>query len=75
MRDPLLRLLYVGIGLLLRNVWVWLHWQVLAHRHRGGRRINLGSLSFRKMLVWLQYWAEARLGIQDEIDTERRMYE
>jgi putative transposase len=74
-RDPLLRLLYVGIALLLRNVWVWLHWQVLAHRRRGGRRVDLGSLSFRKMLVWLQHWAEARLGIHDEIATKHRMYE
>jgi putative transposase len=74
-RDPLLRLLYVGVALILRNVWVWLHWQVLAHRQRGGRRIDLGRLSFRKMLVWLQHWAEARLGIHDEIVTEHRMYE
>ena len=28
-REPLLRLLYVGVALLLRNVWVWLHWEVL----------------------------------------------
>jgi hypothetical protein len=74
-RDPLLRLLYVGIALLLRNVWVWLHWQVLAHRQRGGRRLDLGCLSFRKMLVWLQHWIEVRLGIVDEIATEHRMYE
>jgi Transposase DDE domain len=74
-RDPLLRLLYVGVALLLRNVWVWLHWQGLARRQRGGRRIDLGRLSFRKMLVWLQHWAEARLGIHDEIATEHRMYE
>lgn len=24
-RDPLLRLLFVGLALLLRNIWVWLH--------------------------------------------------
>lgn len=74
-RDPLLRLLYVGIALILRNVWVWLHWQVLAHRKRGYRRLDLGRLSFRKMLVWLQHWAEARFGVHDEIATEHRMYE
>jgi hypothetical protein len=74
-RDPLLRLLYVGIALLLRNVWVWLHWQVLACRRRGDRRIDLGRLSFRKMLVWLQHWVEAHLGVHDEIITEHRMYE
>ena len=74
-RDPLLRLLYVGIALILRNVWVWLHWQVLAHRQRGCRRLDLGRLSFRKMLVWLQHWAETHLGVRDEIATQHRMYE
>ena len=74
-RDPLLRLLYVGVALILRNVWVWLHWQVLAHRRLGGRRIDLGPLSFRKMLLWLQHWAEARLGVVDEIAAEHSMYD
>jgi len=74
-RDPLLRLLYVGVALIMRNVWVWLHWQVLAHRRRGGRRIDLGPLSFRKMLLWLQHWAEARLGVVDEITAEHSMYD
>ncbi len=73
-RDPLLRLLYVAVALLLRNVWVWLHWEVLAHRRRGGRRVDLGPLSFRKMLVWLQHWAEACLGVRDEIHTERPVF-
>src|SRR5262245_52143955 len=27
-RDPLRRLLYVAVALILRNVWVWLHWGV-----------------------------------------------
>ncbi len=36
-RDPLRRLLYVGMALMLRNVWVWLHWTVLARPRRGGR--------------------------------------
>ena len=35
-RSPLLRLLYVAIALILRNVWVWLHREVLAQGRRGG---------------------------------------
>jgi Transposase DDE domain len=69
-RDPLLRLLYVGIALLLRNVWVWLHWEVLAHAHRGGRLIDLGQLGFRTMLVGLQHLAENLYGICDEINAK-----
>ena len=66
-RDPLLRLLYVGIALVLRNVWVWLHWELLAPPRRGGRRVRLERLRFRQMLLWLQHVAELRLGIRDEI--------
>lgn len=74
-RDPLLRLLYVAVALILRNVWVWLHWQVLAERRRGGRRVDTNRLTFRAMLLWLQHWAETLLGIHDEIETKYPMYE
>jgi hypothetical protein len=73
-RDPLLRLLYVAVALLLRNVWVWLHWQVLAKRRRGGRRVDTNRLTFRTMLLWLQHWAEACLGVREEIQTEYSMW-
>jgi Transposase DDE domain len=73
-RDPLRRLLYVAVALLLRNVWVWLHWQVLAQRRRGGRRVDPNRLPFRALLLWLQHWAEACLGVRDEIHTEYPMW-
>jgi putative transposase len=67
-RDPLLRLLYVGIALILRNVWVWLHWEHLAKQRRGGRRVDLNRLRFRQMLLWLQHVAESTLGVWDQLD-------
>jgi Transposase DDE domain len=70
-RDPLLRLLYVGLALLLRNVWVWLHWEVLSHPRRGGRRLDLDQLPLRAMLLWLQHLAEQVLGICDRVHSER----
>jgi putative transposase len=73
-RDPLRRLLYVAVALLLRNVWVWLHWQVLAQRRRGGRRVDTNRLPFRALLLWLQHWAEACLGVCDEVHTEYPMW-
>jgi Transposase DDE domain len=74
-RDPLLRLLYVAVALILRNVWVWLHWQVLAERRRGGRRVDTDRLPFRAMLLWLQHWAEQCLGVRDEIHAEYPMWD
>lgn len=72
-RDPLLRLLYVGIALILRNVWVWLHWEVLSQPRRGGRRIDLNQLPFRAMLSWLQNLAEALLVPWDSIYAQHPM--
>jgi hypothetical protein len=74
-RDPLLRFLYVAVALLLRNVWVWLHWQVLAERRRGGRRVDSNRLTFRTLLLWLQHWAEQCLGIRDQVHANYPMYE
>jgi putative transposase len=72
-RDPLLRLLYVGIALILRNVWVWLHWEVLACPRRGHRRIDLNQLPFRVMLSWIQQLVEAILIPWDAIEAQRPM--
>jgi hypothetical protein len=72
-RDPRLRLLYVGIALILRNVWVWLHWEVLSQPRRGGRKVDLNQLVFRKMLVGLQHLAEALFGVCDEVRSKHPM--
>ncbi len=72
-RDPLLRLLYVGIALILRNVWVWLHWEVLSQPRRGGRRIDLNQLPFRMMLSWIQQLVEALLIPWDSIEAQHPM--
>lgn len=71
-RDPLLRLLYVGVALVLRNLWVWLHWERLSRQRRGGRQINLDQLVFRRLLLWLQHVAEQRFGVCDVIVTQRQ---
>jgi hypothetical protein len=69
--NPLLRFLYVAIALILRNVWVWLHWAVLSRPWRGCRRIDLGQLPFRAMLLWLQHLAEETLGVDDQLQVHR----
>ena len=66
-RDPLLRLLYVVIALVLRNVWVWLHWERRATRRHGGRRLNLTRWTFRHLLLCLPHVAEFRLGVSDGV--------
>ncbi len=70
-RNPLVRLFLVGVALVLRNIWVWLHWQVLAAPRRGGREVRLERLRFKTLLLWLQHVAEEQLGVWDETHAER----
>ncbi|MCP4933307.1 MAG: transposase [bacterium] len=70
-RNPTLRLLFVGIALLLRNLWVWVHWACLATPRRGGRKLNLDKLRFRTLLLWLTHLAEQTFGINDIVIAER----
>jgi hypothetical protein len=65
--ERLRRLLYVGIARILRDVWVWLHWTVLARPRRGSREIRLDLLRFRRMLLWLAHVVEQRLGIRNAV--------
>lgn len=52
-RNPALRLLFMGVALVLRNVWVWLHAEVMAQPKRGARQLRLQSLCFARLLLWL----------------------
>lgn len=52
-RKPALRLLFMGVALVLRNVWVWLHAEVMAQPQRGARPLRLHSLRFARLLLWL----------------------
>ena len=73
--SPLLRFLFVAIALLLRNVWVWYHWEVLSSPRRGRRRIHLERLRFKTLLFWLLQAVIADLGAVGETTTEREAAE
>jgi hypothetical protein len=72
-RRPELRLLYAGIALVLRNEWVWLHFEVLSTPRRGGRAIRLERLRLRELLHWVLQVIEEAYGTIGEIQTERQL--
>lgn len=72
-RRPELRLLYVGIALVLRNEWVWLHFEVLSTPRRGGRAIRPERLRLRALLHWLIEVIEDAYGTIGEAQTERQL--
>ena len=52
-RDPHLRLFFVGVGLVLRNLWVWLHHTKLSEGKEPHLRVHLHRLRFQQMLEWI----------------------
>ena len=69
-RDPVRRLLFAGIALLLRNVWVWLHLMRLASRHGDVVTLHLEALRFTNLLLHLQRFAEHVLD-NEPLDTSQ----
>lgn len=60
-RSAVLRLLYVAIAFMLRNLWAWLHWAVIAEPRRGGRKLRLWLLNLEQMLNWIARIGEQKL--------------
>jgi DDE family transposase len=63
-RSVVFRLLLIGIALVLRNLWVWLHAEHLACIARHGRRRCLCKLRLRTMLRWIAHALTDLLGQQ-----------
>lgn len=54
-RSPVERLLFVLIALVLRNLWVWLHWRYFAEGRSDTLVMHLERLRFRRMLNWIAH--------------------
>jgi len=74
-RDPRLRLLFVGIALVLRNVWVWLHFQLAKGKWDEEPRLFLGLLRFREMLRWIEQVISRLLGADKKQGIELETYQ
>ncbi len=54
-RNPRLRLVFVALALILRNVWVWIHQTRLAEGTGDHLKLHLECLRFKRMLDWIVY--------------------
>jgi hypothetical protein len=52
-RDPRLRLVFVAVALMLRNLWVWIHETFLAELGGLDMTLHLEQLRFKRMLDWI----------------------
>lgn len=74
-RDPRLRLLFVGIALVLRNVWVWLHFKIATGKWRDEPELFLELLRFNEMLLWITQVVQRLLGADQQAGIERQAYQ
>jgi DDE family transposase len=54
-RNPHLRLVFVAVALLLRNLWVWIHATILAEGRGPTMTLRLHLLRFKQLLEWIAH--------------------
>ena len=59
-RRPRLRLVFVAVALILRNLWVWIHGTRLADGKGEAMTLRLERLRFKRLLDWIAYAVVAR---------------
>jgi hypothetical protein len=74
-RDPAQRLLFVGVALVLRNVWVWLHFTLAKGKWDPEPRIFLELLRFKEMLLWITQVVQRLLRADQVPGIDLRMYQ
>lgn len=66
-KNRVYRLLLVAVALMLRNLWVWLHWKHLAINTPDGRQRRLERLPLRRLTAWLIQALNQLLGFRPRV--------
>ena len=74
-RNPVLRLVFIGVALTLRNVWVWLHAEVMAVPRRGAQQLRPEAMRFARLLLWLLMEVVHRYRLLRKVPVYRDLYE
>ena len=64
-KKPVLRLLYIGVSLLLVNIWIYIQWTYLSMPQKGGRKKV--TWTFKTMLKQINRITEEKLGFDSKI--------
>ena len=66
-KNPIIRLLFVGISFLLLNIWVNFLWQKISQPRRGGRLIYRDKFPLKQMLSFLRQAADQIFGTVKDV--------
>lgn len=67
-RNPALRFLWMGLALLIGNIWIALHWKYLLQRHRGRYRVLRKHFILDRMAQFLRRAVENIYGIISSVE-------
>jgi putative transposase len=67
--DTAMRFFYLGISFILRNISVWLHWNLFFQKQRGpgGRKIKLSRFALDFLTTWLGSAIDEIYGLYEQI--------
>jgi len=66
-KNPVTRLLYVGIAFLLVNLWVFIIWTYVSRLRKGGRQLFPKLFPLRTMLQFLRQAVQRKIRVMTEI--------
>ena len=66
-KSAALRLLWMGLAVLLQNLWVWLLWACVSLPRRGGRVILRRRFTFYRMLAFVRHAMERVYQVVEEV--------
>ena len=71
--NTAVRFFYLGISFILRNIWVWLHWNIFSQKQRGpgGRRIQLSRFALDFFKTWIGSVIDGIYGLCDQISIDQ----
>jgi hypothetical protein len=73
--NPQQRLLFVGIALVLRNAWVWLHYQLATSKNSTEPKVHLSLLRFGEFLLWITQTIQRLLNADQHQGLDHETYE
>lgn len=64
-----MRFFYLGVSFILRNIWVWMHWNIFAQKQvgPGGRKIRLQDFSLDLLKSWIASVIDEIYRLKDQI--------
>ncbi len=66
-KNPVVRLLYIGIAFVLTNIWIYLAWTYISYPRKGGRQVFHNLSPLKLMLTFLQQTVEKKYHVVNAV--------